>query len=217
MLGVLSATLGFGMVAESQVVHGGVPRDLKPLTTLQSLGGAKLPWLVAINPSANSVAIGSCQAVYIDLKDEFGKETPRNPTGMRVSMQDFDWTASGGQGTAAVGVYNGASAWSVCACQAAAPGATINVMAVYPARSLPEKARVKGLAFRSYIELPIAAARGTSNPPGCDQLKTTTVAISVPPASPPAVGSPGAVDVSPPGATAPPTQAPPTQAPPTQA
>ena len=105
----------------------------------------QVPWTVSIHPATNYVAIGQCLPVYIDLLDASGKDIPRNPTGQRVSIADFDWSASG---NAAVGKYNGPNAWAVCACPAAAVGSTIHVMAKYPAASLAEKAKVPGLAFR---------------------------------------------------------------------
>ncbi|MDB4909859.1 MAG: hypothetical protein JWO39_682, partial [Gemmatimonadetes bacterium] len=64
-------------------------------TSVQSTGERELPWTVVIRPSAKAVAIGNCQAVYIELTDETGKDTPRQPGGFRVSISDFDWSASG--------------------------------------------------------------------------------------------------------------------------
>jgi hypothetical protein len=163
---------------------------IRPRTNLQIVGGGmQVPWTVSIHPATNYVAIGQCMAVYIDLLDATGKDVPRNPTGMRVGVADFDWSASG---NAAVGKYDGPNAWAVCACPAAAVGSTIHVMATYPAASLAEKAKVPGLAFQSYIELPVTPAHGTNSPAGCDNvLVTTTVATAVPGggAPPTAVGS----------------------------
>ncbi|MDQ2765660.1 MAG: hypothetical protein M3Y30_00770, partial [Gemmatimonadota bacterium] len=160
--------------------------NTRPHTSLQIMGSMQVPWTVDIRPSANSVAIGNCQAVYIDLFDPRSKDIPRNPSGQRVSIADFDWTATG---NAAVGKYDGPNAWRVCACPGAVIGSTVHVMATYPAAMLTDKAKVPGLAFQSYIELPIAKAFGGNVPPGCgDSLVTTTVAISVPGgAAPPTV------------------------------
>jgi hypothetical protein len=163
----------------------------RPRTNLQIMGTMQVPWSVSIHPATNYVAIGQCLPVYIDLLDASGKDIPRNPTGSRVSIADFDWTATG---NAAVGKYDGPNAWAVCACPAAAVGSTIHVMATYPARSLAERAKVPGLAFQSYIELPITPAHGTNSPAGCENvLQTTTVAISVPGggAPPTAIGGGG--------------------------
>jgi hypothetical protein len=190
--------------------------NTRPHTSLQVLGTMQMPWTVAIHPSANSVAIGNCQAVYIDLFDAATKDIPRNPTGQRVSIADFDWTATG---NAAVGKYDGPNAWKVCACPAAAIGSTIHVMATYPAVSLPAKAKVSGLAFQSYIELPVAKAFGGNVPPGCDDsLVTTTVAISVPGgATPPtAIGGGSSPLTNPPPASTAPPAPPPTTAPSTR-
>ncbi len=175
----------------------------RPQTTLQSFGAKQVPWKVAIRPSSNTVAIGGCQAVYIDLFDETAKDIPRNSMGNRVTLADFDWTATG---NAAVGKYSGPNSWAVCACPAAVVGSTIHVMATYPAVSMAEKAKVAGLAFQSYIELPVSKAYGTNSPPGCDDvLVTTTVAISVPGGSPPQLAPPSTPPVGgAPGASAPP-------------
>ncbi|MEO7104659.1 MAG: hypothetical protein ABI311_14760 [Gemmatimonadaceae bacterium] len=176
-------TLSGATPARAQVTGvntGVVVPNQKPRTNMQVLGALQMPWQVAINPSANSVAIGSCQAVYIDLKDQAGKDTPRKPNGWRVDMADFDWTATEPTGAAAVGVYHGANSWTVCACQAAVVGTTIKVMATYPAAALADAQRMPGLAFRSYIELPVAPSHGASNPPGCEVLATTTVVTSLP-------------------------------------
>jgi hypothetical protein len=204
--------------------------NTRPHTSLQIMGSMQVPWTVEIHPSANSVAIGNCQGIYIDLFDPKTKDVPRSPTGQRVSIADFDWTATG---NLAVGKYDGPNAWKVCACPGAVIGSTIHVMATYPAVSLSEKAKVPGLAFQSYIELPIMKAYGGNVPPGCDNtLVTTTVAIAVPgggapptavgggrspltnppvgstaPASPPASTAPG-YSVTPAGSTAPPTALP---------
>ena len=118
----------------------------RPRTNLQIMGTMQVPWSVSIHPATNYVAIGQCLPVYIDLLDALGKDIPRNPTGNRVSIADFDWTATG---NAAIGKYDGPNAWAVCACPAAAVGSTIHVMATYPARSLAERAKVPGLAFQS--------------------------------------------------------------------
>ena len=183
---------------------------IRPRTNLQIVGGGmQVPWTVSIHPATNYVAIGQCLPVYIDLLDASGKDIPRGPSGMRVSLADFDWTASG---NAAVGKYDGPNAWAVCACPAAAVGSTIHVMATYPSASIAEKAKVPGLAFQSYIELPVTPAHGTNSPAGCDNvLVTTTVAIAVPGggAPPTAVGGGHSPSTNPPvGSTAPATQPP---------
>lgn len=193
----------------------------RPHTNLQIVGTMQVPWSVSIHPATNYVAIGQCLAVYIDLLDASGKDIPRNPAGQRVSIADFDWTATG---NAAVGKYDGPNAWAVCACPAAAVGSTIHVMATYPSKSLPERAKVPGLAFQSYIELPVTPAHGTNSPAGCDNvLVTTTVAIAVPggqapptiapphgqaPTSNPPAGGATTGVTAPPASTAPQGQAP---------
>ena len=173
-------------------------------TTVESLGEQKVRWTVAIQPSATTVAVGNCQLVYIELTDETGKDRPRRPGGMRVSLADFDWSAAGEQPNAAVGNYDGPNSWSVCACQGAVVGSSITITATYPAASLPEKVRVPGLAFRSTTHLPIHEAYGRSNPKGCGAPPSApTVAAVTGTVMPPAMASlpgstlpPGAVPVN---------------------
>ena len=203
------ASVWFATTGRAQIVQG--PANIRPQTAVQVMGTRQIPWIVAINPSANAVPIGGCQGVYIDVKDGSGKANARNPMGRLIGMQDFDWTATG----AAVGIYDGPNAWAVCACPTAVEGTTINVSATYPAQSLPDAAKVPGLAFRSYIDLPVAAKRGSGNPAGCDALKTTTVAISVPGGTPPRPTGPVASPTPTPTAPPAPTTAPTTSATPT--
>ena len=158
-------------------------------TAVESLGEKTVPWTVAISPSATTVAVGNCQLVYIDLTDETGKDRPRRPGGMRVSLADFDWSASGEQPGAAVGKYDGPNSWSVCACQGAVVGSLITITATYPAASLPDKVRVPGLAFRSTTHLPIHAPYGTSNPAGCDAAPVAPVVVAVGTLAPPTMAS----------------------------
>ncbi len=188
----------------------------RPPTTLTLVSGEKIPWRVEIYPSSNVVAVGSCQAVYIDLFDASAKDIPRNLVGQRVGLANFDWVATGKRSDAAVGVYDTPNNWKVCACQAAAVGTTINITVQYPARALPPKAQMPGLAFRASIELPVIGARGTNNPKGCDALASMAVASAPLPAAVTPVQLPPA-QMAPerfvPGAAAAPTLAPPTSTP----
>ena len=167
-------------------------------TSVESTGEKKVPWTVEIQPSANTVAIGNCQLVYIGLTDETGKDRPRRPGGQRVGLADFDWSAAGEQPNSAVGNYDGPNAWSVCACPGAVVGSLVTITATYPAASLPDNMRVPGLAFRSTTKLPIHEAYGKSNPKGCGA-----------PVSAAAVAVVGAIPIAPtmaslPGRTLPP-------------
>jgi hypothetical protein len=116
---MLLAAVSFVMCvapARAQGVGPGVVLPTaRPHTSLQIVGTMQVPWSVSIHPATNYVAIGQCLPVYIDLLDASGKDIPRNPSGQRVSIADFDWTASG---NAAVGKYDGPNAWAVCACPA---------------------------------------------------------------------------------------------------
>jgi hypothetical protein len=178
LLGAVSLLSCVAQARAQGVAPNVVLPTVRPRTNLQIVGTMQVPWSVSLHPATNYVAIGQCLPMYIDLLDASGKDIPRNPLGQRVSIADFDWSATG---NAAVGKYDGPNAWAVCACPAAAVGSTIHVMATYPAASLPERSKVPGLAFQSYIELPVTPAHGSNSPAGCDNvLQTTTVAISVP-------------------------------------
>src|SRR3954471_18904755 len=98
-------------------------------TAVESTGEMKIPWGVAIQPSANTVAIGNCQLVYIELTDETGKDRARRPGGMLVGLADFDWSAAGEQPNIAVGKYDGPNSWSVCVCQGAVVGSMVTITA----------------------------------------------------------------------------------------
>ena len=144
--GRLGAALVFVICTAPVRAQGGGATVPNPQTSLEVLGSMRVPWSVSIHPATNYVAIGQCLAVYIDLLDATGKDVARNPIGQVVSLADFDWSATG---NAAVGKYDGPNAWAVCACPAAVVGSTIHVMATYPAASLPDRATVPVLAFRS--------------------------------------------------------------------
>ncbi len=139
---------------------------------------AQVPWSVTLSAAVNPLPIGNCSSVYITLKDETGKDAPRNPAGTRVSIADFDMTASAPDPRSVVGVWNGPNAWSVCGCQGSAIGTPVTLTASYPAKLLAEKSRVPGVAFQAALTIPMSKAYGTNNPTGCDGQKTTIVDAS---------------------------------------
>lgn len=125
-------------------------------------GNAWAASLSGVQPLGN----GECRPVYIDLKDSTGKDWPRRPDGQRVSLADFDMTAS--PADVAVGLYSGAASWSVCACQGAAVAAAITVTATYPADKLASKLRVPGVAFTTSLPVTVKGPVGNSFiAPGC--------------------------------------------------
>ncbi|MDQ6829762.1 MAG: hypothetical protein M3081_12955 [Gemmatimonadota bacterium] len=161
------------------------------------------PWTVAITASRR-LAIGECSVVSIDLRDSTGKDTPRRPDGQRVSMVDFDMAADGPVKGALAGRYNGASSFSVCACQTAPAGTIGSVTATYPAGKLAEKVRVPGVAFVSSSPIEVTENRNKSKaePAGCEQ-STTTVSSSTTTSTPTAVLMPTPIATATPGTSAP--------------
>ncbi|MEO6210588.1 MAG: hypothetical protein ABIQ10_10735 [Gemmatimonadaceae bacterium] len=125
------------------------------------------PWLVTMRPAVSALAIGSCSAVSMTLRDSTGKDTPRNPLGGRISLADFDMSATTANGADVVGKYDGASSFAACACQTGTVGEAATIMARYPAQHLEAKARVPGVEMQVTAPLTLAAAKGSSNPTGC--------------------------------------------------
>ncbi|MDB4882916.1 MAG: hypothetical protein JWL95_1682, partial [Gemmatimonadetes bacterium] len=144
------------------------------------------PWAMTIQPSMNPLPIGACAAVSLMLKDSTGKDAPRNPTGFRVSISDFDMSVSSANPLAVAGRYNGASNWSVCACQSATAGITAVITATYPAAALARNARVPGVAFQATAPFTIGRAQGASEPGSCAELKQQPIVVQPPSAAPPA-------------------------------
>lgn len=148
--------------------------SLAALLLFATGAGAQSPWSLTLRPANPSLRAGECTPVYLDLFNASGRDSPRNPAGMKVSIADFDMSVTGG---AVVGRYDGPSAWSACACPAAA-GVSATITASYPARGLALKARVPGAAFQTSITVPVGERRGSGVPIGCEALKTTTVPAS---------------------------------------
>jgi hypothetical protein len=132
--------------------------------------GAQNLWTVTIRPAATAIPAGICTPIRLDLRDA-GGQTPRNPAGVRVSIADFDWSvAPAGK---VVGRYDGASAWSACACLGA-DGTVATITATYPAQTLSQTARVPGVTFTSSITVPVAASGYVGVPIGCEKFATKT-------------------------------------------
>ena len=154
-----------------QVVAGpnsGVPIGCGTIETATVAAGRDAaPWIVTLASNVSALPIGVCTPIQIDLRDAAGKDAPRNPASLLLSLADFDWSVTAPAAGAVAGQSTGAAAWSVCGCQGAAVGTPATITATYPARALDERARVPGVAFTSSITLPLGAAMGTSNPPAC--------------------------------------------------
>ncbi|MEP6689802.1 MAG: fibronectin type III domain-containing protein [Gemmatimonadaceae bacterium] len=146
--------------------------SLAVLLATAATASAQSPWTVDIRPSTATLMTGNCTAIRLNLVDATGKEWPRNPAGGLISMADFDWSVAAGG--AVVGRYDGAAAWSACACPASA-GTVATITATYPAKALADKSRMPGVAFQSSVTVPVADGRSSGVPVGCEAIKTTTV------------------------------------------
>jgi hypothetical protein len=152
-----------------------------------STGGT---WTVTVQPSMSVLPIGGCSAVYLTIRDSTGKDTPRGPSGQRVSLADFEMSTTAANGADVVGMLDGTSSFSACACQSGTVGEAATITATYPAQQLDAKLRVQGVAVKATAPVTFAAARGTSNPAGCasrqlavKQLGDAPVALRSPPAT----------------------------------
>jgi hypothetical protein len=141
-------------------------------------GSDATPWSVTVKPTVNPLPIGSCGAVWLTLLDAAGRDRPRGPTGQYVTIADFDMRVTSANPNAVVGKYNGASIWSVCACQGAKVKDSATVTATYPAASLPAKARAPGVSFSRTANFTIKRRTGTWEPEGCSELKAANAAKS---------------------------------------
>jgi hypothetical protein len=81
--------------------------SLAMLSTIATTATAQGPWTVEIEPSTTPLVTGGCTPIRLTLLDASGKDAPRNPTGMRVSISDFDMTVA--PAGAVVGRYDGAA------------------------------------------------------------------------------------------------------------
>lgn len=133
------------------------------------------PWTVTLAPQTAPLRAGTCTSVSLELLDAAGKEAPRTPRGRYVSMADFDMSASGSPARTIYGEYNTPNYWSVCSCKTARPGTVATITATYPSASIAAGQRVPGVAFKSSIEIPVAALPpANSNSPKCSGIVTTT-------------------------------------------
>jgi hypothetical protein len=139
---------------------------------------AQAPWTVTITPTMNPLPVGFCGAVQVTIRDASGSDVPRNPQGYRITLADFDMAVASPNATSVVGQQIDATHWSVCACQGAAPGTDATITASYPARALPEAARVKDASLQVTAGLVLAAPKGTGNPPVC--IAALNAAVSKP-------------------------------------
>jgi microsomal dipeptidase-like Zn-dependent dipeptidase len=142
--------------------NSGVPIGCETLKTTSAPAGGAAPWAVTLKSAVNAIPIGTCAPIFVDLRD--GKDYPRNPAGLLISLADFDMTVTG---NGVAGQYNTAAHWSACGCQAGTVGSPATITATYPANGLAQAARVPGVSFQSSMTIPLSAAMGTANPPAC--------------------------------------------------
>ena len=154
----------------------GIPIGCSKIKTTTAQSGSMAPWTVTLANGLSAIPIGGCRAISIDLRDASGKEWPRNPAGRLLSLADFDMAVSAASGSTVAGMGAGATIWTACACQGSTIGAPATITATYPARALPEDARVKGMSFQSSVAVPLSAAQGGTNPPGCTSPSAPTIA-----------------------------------------
>ena len=134
------------------------------LLVLPVAASAQSRWTVTIAPMS-PVPVGSCAAVRVEVKDAETGQVPRNPSGDRVTIAEFDMTVSGG-GSAPQ--YQDAYHLLACACQGGSVGATGVITATYPAAVLPQSMRVPGVTARGTGSFAIGKPdNSTFNPPGC--------------------------------------------------
>ncbi len=137
------------------------------------------PWLVTINPLPTPLGVGLCMAVTMNIfNPPPGGDVPRSPTGNRITMADFDMSASG---DFVAGQQVDAYHYVVCGCQGGAAGMVGTATARYPAQGLAANARVPGVAFQRTTTFVLGKRENTVNPPAC--LAGGSVASGAPPAS----------------------------------
>src|SRR6185436_8049435 len=109
-------------------------------------------------------AVGFCAAVHLTVFEGAGGEVPRNPTGFRVTMADFDMVVNG---ASIVGWRIDPTHWQVCGCQGGSPGTVATITATYPAQALSTPSRVPGVAFQRTATFVLSEKKGPVNPPAC--------------------------------------------------
>jgi hypothetical protein len=139
--------------------------------TSPSTASAQSPWTVSVTPTMDPLPIGACGAVRLSVLDASGKDVPRNPSGARVTIADFDMGVTADDRRAVVGSRIDDFHWSVCACQSAVVGSIATITATYPASTLSEKSRVADVRIESSAPVTIKARMGDQEPAGCAKMK----------------------------------------------
>src|SRR4030081_2567330 len=76
------------------------------MTLAAQSSGAAGPWTVAIRPNDSPLMIGQCTGVAIDRGDRSGRDAPKTPAGVLVSIADFDMNVAAVPEAAVIGRYN---------------------------------------------------------------------------------------------------------------
>jgi len=193
-----------------------VARVLAFVIALPSTAIAQAPWNVVITPTMNPLPIGACGAVRLSVLDASTNDVPRNSSGARVTIADFDMSVTADDRRAIVGSRIDDFHWSVCACQSAIVGSSATIKATYPAVALAERLRVADVSVESSAPVTIKARMNDQEPAGCAAVKAEqSVAVAMPTLTKPTADAPlvqsplpagaGPTARSPAAAAAPPT------------
>ena len=144
------------------------------------IAGAQNPWTVKVYSTLNPLPIGVCAAVRLDILDPATSAKPRRPTGDYVTITDFDVTVTSPKGNSVAPNWITAYNLLACGCQSGSVGDNGVVTATYPARALPEYARVPNVAFQIKGDFSLSKPQNGTNPPSCSTPSVAPV-VSVPP------------------------------------
>jgi hypothetical protein len=173
--------------------------------------GSWQSWQMRVAATPNPVARGSCSPVTVTMFDPATRDVPRDPTGMRLSLRDFDMAVSTPQAGAVAGEYKGPGYFAVCACQAGTVGTVATITATYPAAGLPARSTIPGVAFQLKDSVVLSAPTGTFEQAACSAAKALPfagggLAVAMAPTAMPAGSAPprgGTIASAPPIAAAP--------------
>ncbi|MEO8575732.1 MAG: hypothetical protein ABI556_03490 [Gemmatimonadales bacterium] len=145
-----------------------------------SMAGAQNPWTVKVYSTMNPLPIGGCAAVRLEILDPVTRAKPRRPPGDYVTITDFDVTVTSPAGNSVAPSWITAYNLLACGCQTGSVGDNGVVTATYPARALPEYARVPGVVFQIKSDFSLSKPQNAVNPPSCSKPSVSPV-VAVPP------------------------------------
>ena len=162
--------------ARARLIRAAVLLALALLALVPRWVRAQDPWTTRLATTMNPLPIGACGPVQITVRDSASRDVPRNPSGNRVTIADFDLSVTTGDPRALSSYFADQYHWYVCACQAATVGAAVTMTATYPARALATASRVPGVSYTVSAPLTVAKADGASEPRGCPAVVNTVAA-----------------------------------------